>query len=295
MAEEMQNNKSSRLLENILESGLPPKSDLEGESKKADDGDFEEEKSATTLKDLGKLPEEEALKNIPEAQAEFLRAGAHFGHQKSRVHPSMFPFIFGVRNGVHIIDVEKTVEKVAEATNFLRTIAAAGKQVLFVGTKLPVRDLVRKAAEESGMPYMIERWPGGVLTNWKTFTQTLEHLMELEAKKKSEEWEKYTKYERLMMDREINKLELQWGGMKALKRLPDAVVIADVNHDNTAFREAKKLKIPVVAVVNTNTNITRVDYLIPASDNSVPAVRLILEKITEAIKDGKAQSISVQK
>lgn len=295
MDEEIQNNKSSRLLESILESELPQQSDFEGEGKKANDEDFEEEKSAANLKDLGKLPEEEALKNIPEAQAEFLRAGAHFGHQKSRVHPSMFPFIFGVRNGVHIIDVEKTVEKIAEASDFLRGIAAAGKQILFVGTKLPVRDLVRKAADESGMPYMIERWPGGVLTNWKTFTQTLEHLMELEAKKKSEEWEKYTKYERLMMDREINKLEVQWGGMKALKRLPDAVVIADVNHDNTAFREAKKLKIPVVAIVNTNTNITRVDYLIPASDNSIPAVRLILEKIKEAIKDGKAHGAGDQK
>ena len=295
MTEEIKNNKLVRLFKSVLETELPFPGSADKKDEVAQSESSEAEKNASTLKDLGKLPEEEALKNIPESQAEFLRAGAHFGHQKSRVHPSMFPFIFGVRNGVHIIDVEKTVAKVTEATEFLRTIAAAGKQVLFVGTKLPVRDLVRHAAEESGMPHMIERWPGGVLTNWKTFTQTLEHLMELEEKKKSEEWEKYTKYERLMMDREINKLELQWGGMKALKRLPDAVVIADANHDNTALKEAKKLKIPVVAIVNTNVNITLIGYPIPASDNSIPTVRLILEKISQAIKEGKAQNVSEQK
>lgn len=239
--------------------------------------------------------EDETLQDIPKEYSDLFEVGAHFGHQKARVHPSMFPFIFGIRNGVHIIDIEKTVEKLNEAVIFLTKQASMGKNVLFVGTKVPVKDLVRDAAEKSGMYYMIERWPGGVLTNWKTFSKTLERLHELEEMKKSEEWGKYTKYERLVMDRELGKLNTQWGGIKELKKVPDALFVTDINHDEIAVAEAKKLGIPIVAIVDTNVDVRGITYIIPANDDSISTASYVLDKAVEAINKGKLEKGKLEK
>lgn len=230
----------------------------------------------------------EQQQKIPKEYADLFAVGAHFGHEKARVHPSMFPFIFGVRNGVHIINVEKTVEKIKEAATFLEEQAKLGKSVLFVGTKLSMREPVKAAAIKSGMYYMVERWPGGVLTNWKTFSNTIAHLAELEEKKQSEEWEKYTKYERMMMDREIDKLNLQWEGIKELKKIPNVVIVVDMKHDELAVADTRTLSIPLVAITDTNVDASIPAYPIPASDDSVQATTYILDHLVTAIVKGKA-------
>lgn len=231
--------------------------------------------------------EEQSTVSLPEDLREYLEAGVQFGHVKSQVHPKMFPFIFGTRNNVHLIDVAKTKEQLNKVIQELKDLAAEGKKILFVGTKVPVRAVVREAAEELSMPYVVNRWYGGTLTNWASIYERIERLKELREKKRSEEWEKYTKHERLLMDREIDKLEHAFGGIETLEGLPDAVFIVDANEEEIATREARKTGIPSFAIVDTNVNPENVDYAIPANDDAVSSVELILNKVKAAI--AKAQ------
>ncbi|MBI2462626.1 MAG: 30S ribosomal protein S2 [Candidatus Spechtbacteria bacterium] len=229
------------------------------------------------------------IEPVSQEIANLFARGAHFGHQKSYVHPSMMPYIVGVRNNVHIIDVQQTLDKLEVARNFLSTQATQGKIILFVGTKLPVRGLVKKYAEEAGMPYIIERWAGGILTNWKTISLRVEYYRDLEAKTKSEDWEKYPKIERLHMEEELGRLARDWGGIHDMKKQPDVVVVVDMHSDSLAVAEANKLDIPVVAIADTNINVNLATYPIPASDDSLASVEFILEKLAEAITKGKSK------
>lgn len=233
------------------------------------------------------VQEEQPVEISPEVQ-ELLERGAHFGHKKSKLHPSMLPFITGVRNAIHIIDVQKTWEMLRHARQFLQDQAAEGKTVLYIGTKPSMRTIVQEYAEKCGVPYVVQRWAGGTLTNWKTISLRLDHLRDLEAKKASPDWEKYTKQERALMDQEIGRLTLQWGGIRELKRPPDAVVIIDATHDDTAMHEAHTLNIPIVALTNTSTKISDIAHPIPANDNSRKTAEYVLNYLSEGIAAGRA-------
>ena len=242
------------------------------------------------------IKEKEDIQNeidTPKELKELIEAGLQFGHKKSAVHPGMFPYIFGVRTNIHIIDVAKTYEKLNQTLEVIGNLVAEGKIILFVGTKLPMRSLVREIAEEVDMPYVINRWLGGTLTNWKSIYSRIEHLKSLREKKRSEDWKKYTKRERLRMDREISKLEIGFGGLEKIAKTPDAVFLINVHEDKLAAKEAKQINIISLGVVDTNVNPAEVNYPIPANDDSTLAVSFILNKVKEVILKNK--KVKVQK
>ncbi len=214
---------------------------------------------------------------------EFLDAGVHFGHLKSYVHPKMFPYIFGARNNVHLIDLEKTNAKLKEALEFLEGAVKENKKILFVGTKFSVRDMTRKLAEDSKMFYVVNYWPGGLLTNWNTIKGRVEKLKELEELRSSDDWGKYTKQERALISRDIEKLQARWDGIRNMEATPDVLFVVDMQTDMIAAKEANKLGIPIVALVDTNIDPSSVDYPIPANDDAVSSVSLILNKTREYI------------
>lgn len=219
---------------------------------------------------------------------ELLKSGAHFGHKASRWNPKMKPFIFTVRNNIHIIDLEKTRANLQKAASFAEEIAKKGGTILFVATKRQLRSIVRKQAEECGMPFIDLRWLGGTFTNFKTIQRTIRKLEKLQQRKDSSDFEqKYTKKERLLIEREIEKLTKLFDGLKNMKRIPQAVFIADVHHDNIALTEARKMKVPIIAITDTNTDPSLVDYPIPANDDSTAAVELITAIISTSIKANK--------
>jgi len=226
---------------------------------------------------------------IDPGMAEMVKAGIHLGHAKTKNHPSMLPYIFGVRNTVAVLDLTKTKEKLAEAIEFLKSVAARGGVVLLVGTRPAARKAILEAAERTHMPYFIERWIGGTLTNFKVISKRVEYMETLEKEKASGEFEKYTKRERMKKEEEIVRLRRFFDGLRALKRLPDAVFIVDITHDTTAVREAKRVKVPVVALADTNSDITLIDHPIPSNDDALPAVRYMVGKIGEAIEEGQRQ------
>lgn len=226
------------------------------------------------------------MPTIPSLQ-ELLKAGVHFGHRETKWHPKMAPFIFTVRNGIHIIDLEKTVEKLKAALAFLQDVARAGGTVLFVGTKPQSRLLVKTAAESIGAPYVTERWLGGTLTNFGVIHKLVKKLEDIERKLGDAEAEKkYTKLERLMFDRERQRLMEAVGGIRSMKGLPQAVVLADVIHDATAVREARRRGVPTVALCDTNANPDEVDNAIPANDDAGRSIELIMRLCAEAVKEG---------
>ncbi len=219
---------------------------------------------------------------------ELLKSGAHFGHKASRWNPKMKPFIFTVRNNIHIIDLEKTRTNLQKAVGFAEEITKKGGHILFVATKRQLRSIVRKHAEECGMPYVDLRWLGGTFTNFKTIQRTIRKLEKLQQRKDSPDFEiKYTKKERLLIEREIEKLTKLFDGLKNMKRIPQAVFIADIHHDDIALTEARKMKVPVIAIVDTNTDPSLVNYPIPANDDSTAAVELITAAVSNAIKANK--------
>lgn len=238
-----------------------------------------EEPTATTLEGEISAPPV----SVPDEIRELLEAGVQFGHIKSAVHPGMFPYIFGTRNNIHIIDVEKTNKKLDEALVYLKELAANNKKVLFVGTRLPVRGLVEEVATATGMPFITTYWPGGLLTNWSTITERIARLKELEELMKSEGWNKYTKQERALMTREFEKLQSRWGGIKNMAILPDAMFVVDAHDNQIAIAEARIKKIPVVAIVDTNVNPAGMKFAIPANDDAVSSVSLILNKVKSAL------------
>ena len=211
------------------------------------------------------------------------KAGLHFGHKTSKVHPKMFPFIFGVRNTVHIIDLEKTKQKLEEALKFIQELVLQNKTILFVGTKPQIKDLVKEIASELGYPYVNERWLGGTFTNFEVIKKRAEYLKDLEKKKAEGFFEKYTKKERAEIEKEIQKLEKKFGGIKNMEKLPDAIFICDMVKDKLAVKEAREKGIKIIAISDTNTDPTLADYPIPANDDAVSSVKYILEKVKEAI------------
>ncbi len=219
---------------------------------------------------------------------QMLEAGVHFGHQTRFWNPKMAPFIFGERNKIHIINLEKTLPLYLGAEEFVKNLIANGGTVLFVGTKRAARDAIRKEAERAGMPYVSQRWLGGMLTNFKTIKQSIKRLFELEEMQENGTFEALTKKEVLGLRREMEKLERSLGGIKHMKSLPDALFVVDVMHEDIAVKEARKLGIPVVAVVDTNSSPEGIDYLIPGNDDAMRAIQLYAGGIAEAILDGKA-------
>jgi small subunit ribosomal protein S2 len=221
---------------------------------------------------------------------QLLEAGAHFGHKTSRWHPKMGQYIHSKRDGSHIIDLTKTVEALELALDFLTDTAASGKQVLLVSTKRQAKDAIRETADATGMPYVTERWLGGMLTNQATIGGRIKHLKNLESRMATGELaNKYSKLEVQRFAEEIESLNHLYGGIKDLSAKPGAVFVVDVLNDINAVREARKLKVPVVAIVDTNTDPGLVDYAIPANDDATKAIVLILGYVKDAILTGKAK------
>jgi len=220
---------------------------------------------------------------------EMTRVGVQFGHRTSRINPKMNQYLFGVRNTVHIIDVEKTKEKLIEALEFVQKLISEDKILLLVGTKIQVKDLVKSVAEECGLPYVIERWLGGTFTNFSTILKRVNYYKDLEEKKSSGELDKYTKKERAKFDQELKSLEIKFKGLKDLNRLPDAVFVCDMRKDKLAIKEARDKGVKVIAICDTNVDPTLADYPIPASDDATSSVKYILDKIKEAILKAKTK------
>jgi small subunit ribosomal protein S2 len=225
---------------------------------------------------------------------ELLQSGAHFGHKTSRWNPKMKPFIFTVRNDIHILDLEKTRKALVKAVEFAGSIAQTGGTILFIGTKRQARNIIESQAKVAGQPYINVRWLGGTFTNFKTIQRTVRKLEKLSELKASGQLEnRYTKKERLLVEREIEKLEKLFAGMKDMKRIPQAVFIADINHDDIALAEAKKMKVPVIAIVDTNSNPEGVDYPIPCNDDATAAIELVTSFVAQGIKEKKAAAPAV--
>ena len=218
---------------------------------------------------------------------EMAKAGLHFGHRTSRAHPKIEPYLFGVRNTVHIINLEKTKERFIEALKFIQNLISEGKLFLLVGTKIQVKNLVKEMATELNLPYVSERWLGGTFTNFETILKRIEYFKDLEKKKSEGELEKYTKKERAKIDLELRDLEIKFGGIKDLTRLPDAIFVLDMKKDALAVKEAKMKNIKVIGVCDTNTDPTLADYPIPANDDAISSVKYILEKVKEVILKAK--------
>ncbi len=212
---------------------------------------------------------------------EMAQAGLHFGHKISKIHPKMKPYIYGIRNSVHIIDLEKTKEKFEEALKFIQELMKENKTLLLVGTKIQIKDLTKNIAKDCHLPYVNERWLGGTFTNFEIIKKRVEYFKDLERKKSAGELEKYTKKERAKIDQELKNLEINFGGIKELSKLPDAIFVADMKKDFLAIKEAKKKDIKVIAIADTNIDPGLADYSILANDDAVSSVKYILEKIKE--------------
>lgn len=218
---------------------------------------------------------------------QLLEAGVHFGHQTRRWNPKMARFIFTERNGIYIIDLQKTVQKVDEAYEFVRDLAAKGESVLFVGTKKQAQNSIREEAERCNQFYVNERWLGGMLTNFRTIQTRIARLKELEAMFEDGTVEQYTKKEAMLMQRELQKLEKNLGGIKDMKKLPGAIFVVDSKKEEIAVKEARKLGIPVIATVDTNCDPDVIDFPIPANDDAIRAVKLLTGKIADAVLEGR--------
>lgn len=222
---------------------------------------------------------------------ELLEAGAHFGHKTARWHPKMAPFIHSKRNGTHIIDLAKTIESLDTALGFLSRTAAEGKQILLVGTKRQAQEIIKAAAIATGMPWVTERWLGGMLTNWHTIGGRVKHLKELESRMASGELtNKYNKLEVQRYQEEIDRLNNMYGGIKDMNSRPGAVFVVDIIHDANAVREATKMGISIVAMVDTNADPSAVTYPIPANDDATKTIKLMVDYVQAAIETGKAAS-----
>lgn len=219
---------------------------------------------------------------------QMLEAGVHFGHQTRYWNPRMAPYIFGARGKIHIINLEKTLPLFTDAMNFISGLAQRRGAILFVGTKRSARDAVREEAARCGMPFVSHRWLGGMLTNFRTVKQSIARLKELEAMESDGSMERFVKHEALQLRREREKLEKSLGGIKNMSALPDALFVIDIGHENIAIEEARKLGIPVVAVVDTNYDPMQVDYAIPGNDDAIRAVQLYARAAADAVLEGKA-------
>ena len=222
---------------------------------------------------------------------EMLEAGCHFGHQTRFWNPKMAPFIYGHRNKIHIINLEKTVVMYNEAAELVKKLAARRGTVLFVGTKRQARDIIAEEATRAGMPYVNQRWLGGTLTNFKTVKTSIKRLKDMEAQIESGEAEKMSKKEALLFSREIEKLQKSIGGIKEMNGVPDAIFVIDIGYHKGALLEAKNLGIPVISVVDTNHDPKGVDFVIPGNDDSARAVRLYARGMADAVLEGRANAV----
>ncbi len=217
-----------------------------------------------------------------------LETGVHFGHRARKWNPKMKPFIFTERNGIHIIDLQQTLRAVKEAYDVVRDTVAEGGTLLFVGTKRQAQETIATEATRCGMPYINERWLGGTLTNWRTIRQLIDHLNELEARRERGQFELLTKKEALTLSRKIEKLNIRLGGTRNMRNLPDLIFLIDVRREATAVREANILNIPVIAMVDTNCDPDLIDYIIPANDDAIRAIKLITSVMADAVLEGMA-------
>ncbi len=217
-----------------------------------------------------------------------LETGVHFGHRARKWNPKMKPYIFTERNGIHILDLQQTLKAIREAYEVVRDKVAEGGTLLFVGTKRQAQEAIASEAQRCGMPYINERWLGGTLTNWRTIRQRIEYLKDLEARQASGEFSLLTKKEALALAREIEKMKVRLGGILEMHDLPDLLFVVDVNREATAVREANTLGIPVIAMVDTNCDPDVVDYVIPANDDAIRAIKLITSYMADAVLEGLA-------
>jgi small subunit ribosomal protein S2 len=221
---------------------------------------------------------------------QMLEAGVHFGHQTRYWNPKMGSYIFGHRNKIHIVNLEKTLPLYKDAMNFIGSLAANGGRVLFVGTKRAARDTVREEAERCGMPYVNHRWLGGMLTNFKTIKQRIKRLKDLEAMFEDGSIDRFSKKEALGLSREMEKLDRSLGGIKEMAGLPDVLFVIDTGHEHIAIAEARKLGIPVVGVVDTNNDPEHIDYVIPGNDDAIRAIQLYVQGASAAVLEGRASA-----
>lgn len=225
---------------------------------------------------------------------QMLEAGVHFGHQTRYWNPKMAAYLFGARNKIHIIDLEKTLPLFNDATNYLGQVAANKGTILFVGTKKAARKVVAEEAKRCGMPYVNHRWLGGMMTNFKTIKKSINRLKELEAMKADGTlYQRFGKKEALGMERELEKLERSLGGIKDMKGVPDVIFVLDVGYEKNAISEAKKLGIPVVGIVDSNNSPEKIDYVIPGNDDSIRAVKLYCESVSAAVLDAKTAGLGL--
>lgn len=220
---------------------------------------------------------------------QLFEAGVHFGHQTSRWNPKMAKYIYGKKDGIHIINLDQTVAQLDRASDFLKEVAGRGRQVLLVGTRKQTKEIVKSAAESVGMPYVTERWLGGMLTNQHTIVSQIKKLKLLEKRMASGELaNRYSKLEVQRIQEEIDTLNIRYGGIKEMRGKPGAMVVLDAVTDRNAITEAQKLRVPVVAVCDSNANPTGIDYVIPANDDALAGLRLIVDQLAEAVKDGSS-------
>ena len=217
-----------------------------------------------------------------------LESGVHFGHRTNKWHPRMKPYIFTERNGIHIIDLQQTVKSVNTAYNLVRDTVQQGGNVMFIGTKRQAQETVKEEAIRCGMPYVTERWLGGMLTNWTTIFERIKELEKLERLRDSGEINRLTKKEGLLIEREITRLLIRLSGVRNMNKTPDLVFIVDVDREATAVHEANLRKIPVIALVDTNCDPSGVDYVIPSNDDAIRAIKLLVGKVADAVLEGKA-------
>jgi len=217
---------------------------------------------------------------------ELLEAGVHFGHQTRRWNPKMKPYVFGARNGIYIIDLQKTVEQTRAACDFASKLTSEGKKVLFVGTKKQAKEVVEEEAVRSGMYFVTNRWLGGMLTNYQTVKASIDRLKKIEGQKASDEWKDISKKEQSRIDREYDKLKKSLGGIEEMKKLPAALFVIDTEKEHIAVKEAKKLGIPVIAVVDTNCDPSNVTHVIPGNDDAIRSVRLFSRLIADSCIEG---------
>jgi small subunit ribosomal protein S2 len=220
---------------------------------------------------------------------QLLEAGVHFGHLKSKWNPAMAPYIFMERNGIHVIDLNKTAVKLEEASAALKQIAKSGKKILFVATKKQAKEIVAEAVKKVNMPYVTERWPGGMLTNFSTIRKAVKKMAAIDKMASDGTYETISKKEKLTISREREKLEIQFGSISDMSRLPAALFIVDIVKEHIAVAEARRLNIPTFAIVDTNSNPNVVDYPIPANDDAAKSISLILDVVTGAVQEGLSE------
>jgi small subunit ribosomal protein S2 len=222
---------------------------------------------------------------------DLLESGAHFGHQASRWNPKMKPFLYSVRDGVHVFDLAKTKEGLEKAADFAKGVAASGGKIVFLGTKRQAKAIIIEEAKKAGMPFVSERWLGGTITNWGQIKKRIDRLADMKEKRGKGKYKKYTKKEQILIDREIARLEKFFGGLSDLADLPAALLVVDTKKEHTAVREANRKEIPVIGIVDSNSDPDLVDYAIPANDDAVGSVKLIVSVIADAIIAGHKKSV----